>query len=311
MAALRRRPGGGDGSQDPDLPFLTVAEADRVRFLARQAFAESGREVAVHGGHVRDDHGDEFGLWNVAAACHSDPRGEPAWALIVAEHVRKLVAHVDHRDLTGLTPGEAQSRTYAKLFRADDFPSREGFSYLRDPVPGLVEGLVVDFPDAVSWLRDSEVERFGGLARLREAGLANLRALPVEQRRHMAAPDGATFEVLLGESVYTASRVLVMPDLLAQLLGPVDARHGVLAAIAARNQVAIHVISGRSAVPSLRLMARFALTGFADGTGPLSPDVFWWRDGTWTQITTAENDGTISVLPNPDLMHTIQQFDDR
>jgi hypothetical protein len=222
-----------------------------------------------------------------------------------------LLAHVDHDDLAGLTPEEAQSRTYATLFPADDLPFLEGFSYLRDPVPGLVEGLVVDFPDAVSWLRDSEVGRFGGLTRLRAAGLANLRALPVEQRRHMAAPEGGTFEVLLGESVYTASRVLVMPDLLAQMLGPVDARHGVLAAMAARNQVAIHVISGRSVVPSLRLMAHFALAGFADGVGPLSPNVFWWRDGTWAQMTEAESDGTISVLPNPELVHMIQQLDGR
>jgi hypothetical protein len=71
------------------------------------------------------------------------------------------------------------------------------------------------------------------------------------------------------------------------------------------------MISGRSAVPSLRQMARLALAGFGAGAGPLSPDVFWWRDGTWAQITTFENDGTISVLPNPDLVHMIQQLDGR
>lgn len=311
MAVLRRRSGGSGSSQDDHLPFLTVAEADRVRFLVRQAFAELGREVVVHAGHVRDDHGDEFGLWNVAAACRQEPQGEPAWALVVAEYVRKLLAHVESRDLDGLTPEEAQSRTYAKLFPADDLPSGEGLSYLREPVPGLVESLVLDFPDAVSWLRDSEVERFGGLTVLREAGLANLRALPVEQRRHIATPDGGSFEVLLGKSVYTASRVLVMPDLLMQMLGPVDTSYGVLAAMAARNQVAIHVISGRSVVQVLRQMAHFALAGFGDGVGPLSPNVFWWRDGAWTQISQVESDGTISVLPNPDLIHMIQQLDGR
>jgi hypothetical protein len=62
MAGLLRRPGIDGSNRDDHLPFLTVAEADRVRFLVRQAFAECGREVVVHGGHVRDDHGDTFGL---------------------------------------------------------------------------------------------------------------------------------------------------------------------------------------------------------------------------------------------------------
>jgi hypothetical protein len=32
--------------------------------------AERGREVAVSGGHVQDDHGTAFGLRNIAAICH-------------------------------------------------------------------------------------------------------------------------------------------------------------------------------------------------------------------------------------------------
>jgi len=95
------------------------------------------------------------------------------------------------------------------------------------------------------------------------------------------------------------------------MLGPVDTSYGVLAAMATRNQVAIQVISGRSAVPSLRQMARFALAGFTDGAGPLSPNVFWWHDGAWAQITPAESDGTIRVLPGPDLTRMIQQLDGR
>lgn len=311
MGVLRRRPGGDDSRQDDHLPFLTVAQAHHVRRLVREAFAQHGREVAVHADHVRDVHGGEFGLRNVAAACHQDPRGERAWALVVAEHVRKTLAHADYPGLDRLRPGEIRSRTYAKLFPADGVPSREGLSYVREPVPGLLEMLVADTADAAITLADRGVERFGGVTVLREAGLANLRALPVEQRKHIATPDGGTFEVLLGDSVYTASRVLVMPDLLTQMLGAADMSNGVIVAMATRNQVAMHVINGRSVVPSIRHMARFAVLGFRDGVGPLSPNVFWWRDGTWSQISELKSDGTIRVLPNPDLIHTLQQLDGR
>jgi hypothetical protein len=149
------------------------------------------------------------------------------------------------------------------------------------------------------------------LQQILEIKLANLCALPLEQRKHITTPDGGTFEVLLGSSVYTASRVLVMEDLLAQALGPeTDARYGVLAAMATGNQVAIHVIRGRSVVPSLRQMARFALAGFSDGTGPLSPNVFWWQEGRWAQLTQWETDGSVRIIDNPELIRTLQRIDD-
>jgi hypothetical protein len=228
---------------------------------------------------------------------------------VVAEYVRSLLEHVDHGSLDGFADEDVRSRTYVKLSPADALPSREGLAYLDETVPGLVNALVVDLPHAVSWLTDTEVKRFGGKTALREAGLANLRVLPVEQRKHMQAPDGGTFEVFLGESVYTASRVLVMEDLLARVPGlRVDGSHGVLAAMATRNQMAVHVIRDRSVIPSLRLMARFAVAGFTDGTGPLSPNVFWWRDGHWTQITRCESDRAISVIDDPDFISMIEQI---
>lgn len=309
MVSLRqKRRRDGRLTQDDRLPFLTLDEAGRVRHLVQQAFAECGREVTVYPDYLRDDQGSEFGLWNVAAACHADPRGERAWPTVVAEYVRNLLEHVDQGSLEGFEDEDVWSSVYVKLSPAEALPSREGLAYLDETVPGLVDALVVDLPHAVSWLTDSEVRRFGGKAALREAGLANLRMLPVGERKHMRAPDGGTFEVLLGESVYTASRALVMEDLLTRVLGlTVDGGHGVLAAMATRNQIAIHVIHDRSVIPSLRLMARFAVAGFTDGTGPLSPDVLWWRDGRWTRVTRRETGGTISMIENPDFISMIER----
>ncbi len=108
---------------DPDLPFLTTAQANHVRRLARQAFAENGREVTLHGGYARDIRGNEFGLWNVAAVCHSD-RSQHAWETIIAEHVRKLLAHGDEYSLAGLSFDEVQSRVYAKLISVKDTHTR-------------------------------------------------------------------------------------------------------------------------------------------------------------------------------------------
>src|SRR5258707_13684934 len=83
---------------DPDLPFITVGQASRIRSLVRTAFAENGREVTVFSDHVRDDRGGGFGLWNVASACGSDPGGGKAWPRVVEAHVRGLPAAI-HRDI--------------------------------------------------------------------------------------------------------------------------------------------------------------------------------------------------------------------
>jgi hypothetical protein len=112
---LKEQAGEDRSGPDSYLPFLTAVQADRVRYLVRQAFAEGGREVTVYADHLRDDQGAEFGLWNVAAACHNDPRGEPAWPAITAEYASSLVEGIDHNPLDRLTPREAQSRVYVKL----------------------------------------------------------------------------------------------------------------------------------------------------------------------------------------------------
>ena len=39
-----------------------------------------------------------------------------------------------------------------------------------------------------------------------------------------------------------------------------------------------------------------------------SPDVFWWRDGTWTQLPELQPDGDVVALPSPDLVRLIQQI---
>jgi hypothetical protein len=301
-------PGGDTAGRDRHLTFLTEAQASRVRMLVRQAFAERGREVEVFAGHVRDDHGAEFGLWNVAVSCRDEPEGERAWPRVVARHVESVIAAADTADVfAGLSAEEVRSRTYAKLWPVTAFPQRGRFRYMREIAPGLLDSLVLDLPDSVAGISDSEVERFGGLDGLREAGLANLRALPVEERQRMDAPDGGNFEVLLGQSVYTASRVLVMPDLLRQMLGPVDAGYGVLAAMANRHQVALHVIRDRSVLPSISHLARFAVLGYSGSLGRLSPDVYWWRDGAWQRISEADGKGAVRVHVSAELGRVLDE----
>lgn len=310
MRMLRRK-SGEDACQDEHLTFLTTRQAGLLRMLVRQMFAEQGREVTAYADHVRDDSGARFGLWNVAVACFDEPRGERAWPRVVAEHVRRVLADIDRDVFAGLRPAQVRARTYARLMAAAAVPDLTWFRYARPVAPGLLELLAFDLPDSIVTFRDQDAERFGGAAALRQAGLTSLRALPVEHHERMTAPDGGHFDVLLGESVYTASRLLVMPDLLAGLLGRVNLRHGVLVAAPNRHQAAVHVIRDQSVIASINLMAGYALEAFRSAAGSLSPNVFWWRDGRWEQISRLEPDGGISVLVGAELGRTLEQLPQR
>ena len=69
-----------DVSRDAEYGFFSVDEGAHFRAQVREAFAEQGLEVTLHAGAVSDSAGRRFGLGNIAAICHNDPRGRRWYA---------------------------------------------------------------------------------------------------------------------------------------------------------------------------------------------------------------------------------------
>lgn len=172
---------------------------------------------------------------------------------------------------------------------SDALPDWSRHTYATDLVPGLKEVLSLDLRETVVTFRDEHVERYGGAADLRRAGRANLQALHAEDRRHIQTPDGAHFDFLLGQSVYTAGRALVTPELADLLVGAGALPHGVLVGIASRHQVAVHVIRDGSVLPTPGQLARFVQLGYDDRTAVAY--VYWWPDDRWEQVTNSTATG--------------------
>lgn len=139
------------------------------------------------------------------------------------------------------------------------------------------------------------MERFGGPQALRKAGLANLTAVPIERTERVATEDGATFDLVTGQSAYTASLALLLPDVLSRLSDAVPGPHGVLACVPACRHLAVHVIRDKSVLASLHLMTRFAINLYDSAAGPLSPSVYWWHDGTWHAVSHPGPDGEVNI----------------
>jgi hypothetical protein len=292
---------GGDEPPEPDLAFLTKTQARRVRNLFQQAMAERGRELVTDSlGNFRDDEGKYYGLWNIAVLCRDDPGGEKAWPELIAGYADALLkgnSRESQARVAALTPEEARGLVYPSIRSAEKMGSL--YPSAPEVAAGLVELLALDMADNTVFLDDSEVARLGGRESLRESALANLLALPAPTHKRVGGPD-AHVEVIADNSHFTASRVLVMPDLLSRGLGT-DAPHGVLVAMPARHWAFIHVLADKTARPSLLKMASMARIAHGREQGPISPDVFWWRDGDWMPVPFVESGDKITLRPGPEL----------
>lgn len=306
----RKRPAVPDGPPDETFPFFTHAQAARFRDLARQGFAEAGLEVTMHPDHVVDDAGRMFGLANLAAACHNADRGEREWRTITRDHAARIVRSMDQPSpFETMSRPELMASTYLRLTpTADLAPVRA--SYAREVVDGISEVLNVDLPETVMTYLDEHVEQLGPLEDLRRVGLANLRQVRFDDRQRVATPGGGAFEVLLGESMFTATKLLILDEVLAEQRIQHRPENGVLVVAPFRHQLAVHAIHDASVIPALNGLALFAQLGHDDAPGPLSPHVYWWRGGELRQLSRRGPDGT-SIQADADFTEVLERVSGR
>ncbi len=254
----RRR---GPAEADADLPFLTAEQAQHVRALVSGSFAERGLEVTVFGDYVQDSSERQFGLWNVAAACHNDDGGPKAWPLVVGDHVRRIVAAMDAPDpFESMTDEQLLAGTYLRLYEQQSVPQPDQYPHSQF-APGLLEMLALDLPDSVAAMTREVVTRLGGYAALRERGLEQLRAVPIDAHEVLDGPGGGRFHAGLGDSVYTGSLALILPEVAHRLTGRTAGQHGWLLSVPNRHQVVWHHIEDAGVIGALEGMATFARLG--------------------------------------------------
>lgn len=288
----RRRPERPDGPPvshggppDKDFAFLSQDQGRYLRALVTRAFADRGLEVVLADGSAATSGGGVYGLFNLAAACAA-AGAEREWPALVDAHV-ELVVDLAERpsELDTVSLAEALPRTYLRVVAQDGVPE---FCHSRPLTPDLTEVLALDSPESVAVLGQAHVERLGE-AELREAGLMNLLSLPLEETQTLEGAGGARLYSVSGSSVYTASKLLVMADVLRRVLGEdADLRYGVLVCMPDWHGLVFHVIADATVFPAVQTLARTAAAGFGEWPNGVSPHLFWWRDGRLEQITSLD-----------------------
>ncbi len=299
---------GADPALAPDetLGFLTRTQARRLRELVAAAFAAAGVEVEVDGAVARAP-GREFGLEAVAVACLETGRDDPAgdgWPELVRESVGRLLAADGALPLSLLPVQEVVERTYLRLVGLATLPDAAlgRLRYGRVLAADLVELLAFDETGdghanpggAVRMLQDGDLQGFlPGL--LRAAGLRNLLGLPLGEHEVLRGPQGQQVHLVTGPSPFTASKLLVLPDVLPRTLGTGEPPNGLLVAVPYRHQLAFAPVEAASVLEVLEMMVPLAERGFVQGVGAVSPFLYWWRDGRLTQVSVLTDRGTWAV----------------
>ena len=103
-----------------------------------------------------------------------------------------------------------------------------------------------------------------------------------------------SFQVALGQSVYLASKVLILRDVLRRQYGERDYPYGVLVCAPFHQQLAFHPIDGPNVVHAVRSMTGFAAIGFNDSAGPVSPYLYWWTEDRLVQVSKPGPDGGLA-----------------
>ena len=285
----------------PDLHLpLSQQQAATLRALVRTAFAEEGLEVVVHADHLEDVAGRKLGLWNLAALCKDEP--ERAWPELVRRHVAALAEPDDVEDLS---EEELRLGVHLRLVERVGFPDPTWHPHAIALGDDLLAVLSVDLPETVTTPREDYWDARGGLDNWLGTGRANLLTVALSDglEHQRIGPDGeGAFDVVVGDSFFTGSTALLVDHLVRRFgldhdvdldldAAAAPSPLGVLVAAPFRHQVAWRVLDGTpDGALALNNMFRFAMVGYGDAPGPLSPHVYWVRGDDWRQVTHIEGD---------------------
>ena len=162
-----------------------------------------------------------------------------------------------------------------------------------------------DYPDRVAIVNDAMAAALGGSEEeLLAIGRANVRQ---EEDRpglveRMEVEPGVVVDVFGGDSFYAATWGLWPGD-----LAPEVGEHGALVVMPFRHQVAVHALrSEQGAILAPGWMLRLAQLGVSDGVGPVSDQLFWWRDGRLSHLPGRAFEDGVEFTPSDEYVELIR-----
>lgn len=297
----------GEGTFDHRLSGLTPRQSQRVRDLTRQVLAERGIEAIVHADRLETADKRVFGLANLASKCLNSELAEDGWLQVVTAHIDGILAAFGAVP-PELTAAEMRAGAYLRLVHSEAVPGKadDAFRYARRIGGGFIEMIAHRNGDHVRWLRDEDVAKVGA-NELREIGRENLSGIHPDECQTLRNGNGCIY-IARGDSGFVASKLLQLPEVIAAVPGAnVSYPEGVLVAVPNRYELAFAPLDA-NVVANLAGLVSCATHQFTYGIAPLTPHVYWWREGKLTQITEVDRTGFMGLADVPDFIEVVDRL---
>jgi hypothetical protein len=267
--------------------FLRVLDAEMHRRGWDYRVEGDGLTTREGGGAPR-----AYGLSNLAQLCGQLDRRE--WPTVVQSHFDNMLAgeQANSSDDPFADFERAKPNLRLRIF-AEDTSFGAGMDLVRYPLaPGLMAVLTLDLPTTVVTVPAKTASEWAPVDELYRLALDGIRREPAPGRQVADFGQGTAI-VELGDSFFTASRLLLLPEVV-----DLEGADGALVAVPTRHALAVHVIRDTSVVSVLGLFAVFANNMWKAGPGSISPSVYWWHAGALTPIPVDIDEGSrVSIRP--------------
>ncbi|CCQ17821.1 putative uncharacterized protein [Rhodococcus sp. AW25M09] len=258
-----------------------------VRMKTIEAFRTRG--VVVHredATTLAADSGAHFPLENLFARCAGVSR--TAWDNIIGGHVDVMIEMMREANphfITGLSDDEFYSRLRERVIAPSALERMDAYDYsvpLLD-VPGAPRRVLnLSSPNRAVTLADCHLVG-RDIAAAWAAGRRNTAAMQFEEVQILSR-NGIDIEVLSGDSIYLASKVADMTTLISTHLG--ECLYGVLFIVPNAYEFAcFRPRDADEALAAAALLGELASVFTRDTPSPLSPAVYFWRDGEYCDVS--------------------------
>ncbi len=291
----RYNPGWGfGGPRYPGTFLLALQEAfEALRWQSRRWLPAA---VECVDAEVREQ---LLGLENLYRRVRREER--PGWPGLLTE----LLGSVPHEAL-GAEPPELEKVVERLLVRLGPPFARqqEEADVWCQAVVGqhLVASLVVDYPNSMMYVTEKMVADSGKPGEYWfEQAMENLRELTPEHCLELAHEASGLLQCEVRDA-YDSSRALMLDDLL-----PGYEEHGFFVAIPGRDHLLILPVSARAVgfLPWLRVLAE---RNHRNYPYPISPEVFWVRQGIWHLIQVDLRGPHPTVSPPPEFLPVLESL---
>lgn len=280
--------------RDGEWAGFLVAVEDELRRRGWRYRLEDGYVWAPWGG----EEDEALSLLNLAQLCHA--AGPEQFPKVIVNHFDALVAGRKDRELADTLASDlvaARPHLKVRLYPRDTFHGDGEQFVVRDIADDLSAVLCFDLPSNVVTVNADSLARWNCTAdEVWYQALANMRRtekLDVDD----VDVGGAILKAMTGDSFFVASNLLLLGDYLEP-----DLKWGALAAVPNRHTLVFHPITDLTALRAIDAMVVMASGMCAEGPGSISPNLFWWRDGTLRTLPTVEADDHFEFVPPDDFV---------